>query len=66
MSVPIYCAMQWPCCILQGGKVNAVTTRDIVHLVQLGGKEFLWYQVGSCCKGGTRGLGRRCVMMARS
>lgn len=29
----------------KGGKLNARTTRDVVRLVRLGGKELLWYQV---------------------
>ncbi|GAB4815940.1 hypothetical protein N2152v2_002986 [Parachlorella kessleri] len=28
----------------KGGKVNSVTTQDLVHLVKLGGREYLWYQ----------------------
>jgi propionate CoA-transferase len=27
-----------------GGKMNAITTEDIVELVRLGGKEYLWYK----------------------
>ncbi|KAI3425234.1 hypothetical protein D9Q98_009002 [Chlorella vulgaris] len=29
----------------KGGKLNSSTTRDIVHLLELGGRELLWYQV---------------------
>lgn len=32
---------------LQGGKANVLTTRDMVHVVELGGREYLWYQVGT-------------------
>ncbi|EFN53785.1 hypothetical protein CHLNCDRAFT_36346 [Chlorella variabilis] len=28
----------------KGGKLNSVTTRDIVHVLNLGGRELLWYQ----------------------
>lgn len=34
-----------PCPAMQGGKLNSRTQRDIVHVVQLGGRELLWYQV---------------------
>lgn len=27
-----------------GGKMNAITTEDIVELIRLGGKEYLWYK----------------------
>jgi acyl CoA:acetate/3-ketoacid CoA transferase len=30
---------------VKGGKLNSSTTRDIVHLLELGGRELLWYQV---------------------
>lgn len=29
----------------KGGRLNARTTRDVVRLVQLGGRDLLWYQV---------------------
>ena len=31
----------------KGGRLNARTKGDVAHVVQLGGKELLWYQVGS-------------------
>lgn len=30
---------------MQGGRLNGGTTRDIVHLLKLGGRELLWYEV---------------------
>ena len=51
---------------MQGGKLNRVTKDDIVHLVNLGGRELLWYKVsglvlpsagGGCCAGAGAGAG---------
>ncbi len=29
---------------IEGGKINGVTTEDLVEVIQLGGQEFLWYK----------------------
>ena len=34
-----------PCPALQGGRLNRRTQRDIVHLVKMGSRELLWYEV---------------------
>ena len=36
----------------QGGRLNSRTRRDIVHVVKMGSRELLWYEVrpvDNCC-----------------
>lgn len=41
----------------QGGKLTPSTRADVVHLVKLGRRELLWYEVSQVQLGGWAGVG---------